>query len=170
MYLHVKDIYGSIRASLNTWKILFTMIIAKVIEKQASEMCLMAHNSNGNASTGRSSLIIYGSVRGVWVGWNVTLHALQTWLARCKKMLFDIWGSHGGEDVDGGLLGCDAIWTCAWVPTFRRNIASIFTYKSTRLHNSEDSHRQKLLFLLFIRAYIKLYAQFTKLLNKSVLL
>jgi hypothetical protein len=26
------------------------------------------------------------------------------------------------ELVDGGLLGCDAVWTCRWVPTFQRNI------------------------------------------------
>jgi hypothetical protein len=26
------------------------------------------------------------------------------------------------KDIDCGLVGCDAVWTCRWVPTFRRNI------------------------------------------------
>jgi hypothetical protein len=25
---------------------------------------------------------------------------------------YAICDSHGGEDVDAGLLGCDAVWTC----------------------------------------------------------
>jgi hypothetical protein len=31
-------------------------------------------------------------------------------------------GSHGGEDVGVGLLGCDVVLTCMSMPTFRRNI------------------------------------------------
>jgi hypothetical protein len=38
--------------------------------------------------------------------------------------LSEILGSHGGEDVDVSLLGCDAVWTCIKMPTFRRNILS----------------------------------------------
>jgi hypothetical protein len=34
----------------------------------------------------------------------------------------EIWGSHGGKDVDVVLLGCNAVWTCRQIPTFRRNI------------------------------------------------
>jgi hypothetical protein len=26
--------------------------------------------------------------------------------------------------VDGGLLSCDTMWTCKWVPAFQRNILS----------------------------------------------
>jgi hypothetical protein len=37
----------------------------------------------------------------------------------------EIWGSHGGEDVDVGLLGCNAVWTCRYIPTFRRDILSL---------------------------------------------
>jgi hypothetical protein len=56
-----------------------------------------------------------------------------------------------------GLLGCDAVWTCRYIPTFWRNIlplssalimktvcfteTSVSTYKSTRRHNPEDQHR-----------------------------
>jgi hypothetical protein len=25
-----------------------------------------------------------------------------------------IWGSHGGENTDSGLLVCDAVWSCMW--------------------------------------------------------
>jgi hypothetical protein len=39
-----------------------------------------------------------------------------------KLSLYEISGSHGGEDVDVGLLGCDAVWNCRWIPTFRKNI------------------------------------------------
>jgi hypothetical protein len=62
--------------------------------------------------------------------------------------------------VDGGLLGCDILWTCMWLTTFRRNILPPFsglkwtlkmeeicssellvpTYKSTPRHNPEDCH------------------------------
>jgi hypothetical protein len=38
-----------------------------------------------------------------------------------------ISGIHGGENVDYGFLGCDAMWSCRWLPAFRRkNIASFF--------------------------------------------
>jgi hypothetical protein len=34
-----------------------------------------------------------------------------------------IFCSHGGgEDVNVGLPGCDAVWTCWKIPTFRKNI------------------------------------------------
>jgi hypothetical protein len=35
---------------------------------------------------------------------------------------YGILGSQNGEDVFGGLRGCDAVTICWWVPTFRRNI------------------------------------------------
>jgi hypothetical protein len=28
-----------------------------------------------------------------------------------NKLIFEIWGSHGGEDVDVALVGCNAMWT-----------------------------------------------------------
>lgn len=65
--------------------------------------------------------------------------------------------------VDGGPLGCDAVWTCWWIPTFRKNIlppssgmkiqavgggglrvcakALERTHKPTMRHNPEDCHR-----------------------------
>jgi hypothetical protein len=42
----------------------------------------------------------------------------------------NIWGSHGGEDVDCGPLDCDALRSCRWLPTFRRR------------HISEDNRQQ----------------------------
>jgi hypothetical protein len=33
----------------------------------------------------------------------------------------EIWGSHSSEDVNCGLLGCDTVQSCRWLPTFRRN-------------------------------------------------
>jgi hypothetical protein len=36
----------------------------------------------------------------------------------------ELLGSDDGEDVDVGLLGCIAVWTCRRIPTFRRNIPS----------------------------------------------
>jgi hypothetical protein len=63
------------------------------------------------------------------------------------------WGSHGGEDVHGSLMSCNAVWTFRWVPTFRRNILSLSSglkwmflrnvgthYTSTWRHNPEDHH------------------------------
>jgi hypothetical protein len=38
-----------------------------------------------------------------------------------SQKLYKIWGSHGGEDVDVGLLGCNAVWNCKKILTFRRN-------------------------------------------------
>jgi hypothetical protein len=35
--------------------------------------------------------------------------------------------SHGDEDVDVGLLGCDAGWTCRWTPAYLVHTASIFS-------------------------------------------
>jgi hypothetical protein len=32
--------------------------------------------------------------------------------------VYEIRGSHTSKDVDVGLLGCDATWTCRWIPTF----------------------------------------------------
>jgi hypothetical protein len=41
---------------------------------------------------------------------------------------YDIRGSHGGEDVDVGLLGCNAMWTCRKVDIniSKEHTASIF--------------------------------------------
>jgi hypothetical protein len=39
-------------------------------------------------------------------------------------------------DVDGCLLDCDIVWTCRWVPKFRRNIL----LPSSEHHNLEDDH------------------------------
>jgi hypothetical protein len=33
-----------------------------------------------------------------------------------------MWGSDGSEGVCVCLLGCDAVWTCVQIQTFRRNI------------------------------------------------
>jgi hypothetical protein len=57
---------------------------------------------------------------------------------------YEMWGSSGGEDVHGGVLCCDALWTsdlkteavCSCEMLVR-------TYKSTRRHNPEDHHRHR---------------------------
>lgn len=42
--------------------------------------------------------------------WHTTHRAIKS---------IDIWDSHIGEDVDVGLLTCDAMYTCRKIPTFR---------------------------------------------------
>jgi hypothetical protein len=39
-----------------------------------------------------------------------------------KEATCEISCSHGGEDVDVGILGYNAVWTCRYLQTFRRNI------------------------------------------------
>jgi hypothetical protein len=63
-----------------------------------------------------------------------------------KAFLYEIWGSHGSEDVDVGLLVCNVVWTCRLIPAFRRNILPpsplpkmVSTYKSTRRYNPENN-------------------------------
>jgi hypothetical protein len=29
-------------------------------------------------------------------------------------------------DVDGGLAGCDSVWTCSWVSVFQRSILNLY--------------------------------------------
>jgi hypothetical protein len=50
---------------------------------------------------------------------------------------------------DVGLLGCNAVWTRMYIPTFWRNIlvpssdlkmGLVFTYESRRRHNPEEQH------------------------------
>jgi hypothetical protein len=36
----------------------------------------------------------------------------------------EIWGSDCGEVIDGGLVGCDAVWSCRWLLAFGRNIGN----------------------------------------------
>jgi hypothetical protein len=38
-----------------------------------------------------------------------------------RRRIYEIFGFHGSDD-HGGLLGCDAVWTCRWVPAIWRNI------------------------------------------------
>jgi hypothetical protein len=38
----------------------------------------------------------------------------------------EIYGSHGGEYVGGGRLGCDAVWTCAGTSIYNEHISSNF--------------------------------------------
>jgi hypothetical protein len=67
------------------------------------------------------------------------------------RSVYDIWNSHGGEDVHVDLLRCDAMRICRWVPTFRKSILPpswrlnmeavcsfemlLSAYKTTRCHN-----------------------------------
>jgi hypothetical protein len=55
----------------------------------------------------------------------------------CKK-----WLNYHEEFVDVDLLGCDAVWTCGQIPTFRRNILFPSSgLKSTLRYNPEDQLR-----------------------------
>jgi hypothetical protein len=48
----------------------------------------------------------------------------------------EIWDSLDDEDVDDGLLGCDAVWMK--MESIRSYETLLSTYKFTRRHNSED--------------------------------
>jgi hypothetical protein len=50
---------------------------------------------------------------------------------------YEISGSHSGEDVNVGLLGCNTMWTCRQIPTFWRNI---LPQSSALCYNPEDQH------------------------------
>jgi hypothetical protein len=41
---------------------------------------------------------------------------------KIKSKSFAIWGSHDGENVDVFLVGCNVVWTCKQILTFRRTI------------------------------------------------
>jgi hypothetical protein len=75
---------------------------------------------------------------------------LDRWYYQLK-----ILDSHGGEDVDVGLLGCNTVWTSRKIPPFQKNIlppspdlemeaacSLVSTYKFTWRYNPEDHHRQ----------------------------
>jgi hypothetical protein len=34
------------------------------------------------------------------------------WKHKDRVLVYEIWGSHSGEDVGIGLLGCNVMWTC----------------------------------------------------------
>jgi hypothetical protein len=95
---------------------------------------------------------------------------------RTQTTQIGIWGSHGVEDVDVDPLGRDAVWTCTWVPLFRRSklppsaalkmkvVRSSETlapkYKCTQLHH-DTAHMWtgcvpfcRLLFTIWSRIYL----------------
>jgi hypothetical protein len=79
-----------------------------------------------------------------------------------------MWGSHGSEDINVGLLGSNNVWTCWQIPTFQRNIlpptsgpkmeaiysseTSASSYKSIQWYYPEDQHEQSRS-LLHVRLY-----------------
>jgi hypothetical protein len=50
----------------------------------------------------------------------VLLHLVTFQSTVCSEISETFISSHGGEDIDCDLLGCDAVWTCRYIPTFRR--------------------------------------------------
>jgi hypothetical protein len=73
--------------------------------------------------------------------------------------LHEIWGSRGGEDVDVGLLGCNAVWIWQHMnilpPSSGLAVCSsgmlVSSYKSTRRYNPEDQHQH--VFLQFAKKW-----------------
>lgn len=49
-------------------------------------------------------------------------------------MKCEILGSKGGEGPHIAPLGCYAVSTCSWIPTFRRNILPHFSDLSNLFH------------------------------------
>jgi hypothetical protein len=45
-------------------------------------------------------------------------------------------GSHSNEGVGGGLLGCDTMWYCRWLPTFWWNMLPVCEIYG--FHGGED--------------------------------
>jgi hypothetical protein len=68
-----------------------------------------------------------------------------------NNSVLEIWCSQGGKmsRSSSGLWGCDDVWTCKWVPTFRRNIPPPFqgvtTQKTTgsECREFDPKHRQQ---------------------------
>jgi hypothetical protein len=52
----------------------------------------------------------------------------ELWCSACTEplpvhlILGTIWGSHGGEYVDGCLLGCSAVWSGSSSPAFQKSL------------------------------------------------
>jgi hypothetical protein len=47
-----------------------------------------------------------------------------------------LWGSHSGDDSD--LLRCDALWSCMWLPTFRRKLSLMLIYCWYKSNHATD--------------------------------
>jgi hypothetical protein len=75
--------------------------------------------------------------------------------------LFDISGFHGGENEDGCLLGCCAVWSSRSSPDVALMMEAASTtetsvnfYQTTRHNNPEDSHLHPQ-FMLFSQGAIQ---------------
>jgi hypothetical protein len=51
-----------------------------------------------------------------------SVHAIYGWKQELNR---ETWGSHGGKNVNVGLLGRNAMWICKQIPTFRKNLLSL---------------------------------------------
>jgi hypothetical protein len=50
----------------------------------------------------------------------------------------EIWGSHGGEDTDVGLFGCDAVWTWALKMETECSLRNVGIY--LQVHTAMETH------------------------------
>jgi hypothetical protein len=58
-----------------------------------------------------------------------------------NRDVVEIWGSHGGENVDSGLLRCEAVVASG---SEERMVSVFKTYKTTWRHNPGDHNRRLL--------------------------
>jgi hypothetical protein len=42
---------------------------------------------------------------------------------QCEFAVSEVWDSHSDENVSSGLLSCDTMWSCRWLPVFQRNMS-----------------------------------------------
>lgn len=48
------------------------------------------------------------------------------WCSQKLRGLIRVRGSHGSEDIHWSILGCDAVCSCRWLATFRRNVSPLY--------------------------------------------
>jgi hypothetical protein len=75
--------------------------------------------------------------------YNSTKAYFSSWPTFTSPVIVDFgWDSHSGEDVDTGLRGCNTVWICRLIPTFRKNIlspSSVHTALQSRIPISTTS-------------------------------
>jgi hypothetical protein len=81
------------------------------------------------------------------VFWVITPYGLAGRYQRfgaTEQQVCEIWGSHGGEDLDVVILGCDAVFPSSGLKmdTVCSSETLVSTYDSTRCYSPEDRRRR----------------------------